>query len=172
MPSRRQFLQAGALGAAALALAGYLAAPAGDDSAQTEWGALRWLQPADAQIIAALAPVMLGLRDLPLAAVVAGVDQAVAGLPPACRDEVRQLFDLLGNRWARRWLAGVSAPWGQATPDALASFLQSWRNSRFLLLRSAYQGLHQLINAAWYGNPASWAAIGYQQPAMVMERLP
>jgi hypothetical protein len=25
-----------------------------------------------------------------------------------------------------------------------------------LLLRSAYQALHALINAAWFGNPASW----------------
>ncbi|QEL55362.1 twin-arginine translocation signal domain-containing protein [Chromobacterium paludis] len=172
MANRRQFLQAGALGLAALGVAGYLAPPAGDAANDGGKPAWRWLNGQDAQIVAALAPVMLGLSGLPLADVVAGVDRAVAGLPPAARAEVRQLFDLLGNRWARRWLAGVRSPWSQAAPAELAAFLQGWRSSRFLLLRSAYQGLHQLINAAWYGNPASWAAIGYQQPAYVMERLP
>ncbi|POZ60413.1 twin-arginine translocation signal domain-containing protein [Chromobacterium alticapitis] len=172
MASRRRFLQAGALGVAALALAGYVAAPAGDVPVADAGVALRWLNGRDAQIVSALAPVMLGLRGLPVRDIVAGVDRAVAGLPPATRAEIRQLFDLLGNRWARRWLAGVGAPWARVSEAELELFLQNWRDSRFLLLRSAYQGLHQLINAAWYGNPASWAAIGYQQPAYVMERLP
>ncbi|WP_434627011.1 twin-arginine translocation signal domain-containing protein [Chromobacterium sp. CV08] len=170
MPSRRRFLQAGALGGAALLLAAYGAMPAADPApADGRW---RWLQPRDAEIVAALAPAILGRNDLPLAQVIDGVDLAVAGLPPAVRQEVRQLFDLLGNRWARRWLAGIRSTWRRAEPGELAGFLQRWRDSRFLLQRSAYQALHQLIGAAWYGNPASWAAIGYRLPAGVMEMLP
>ena len=73
---------------------------------------------------------------------------------------MRQLFDLLDNRWARRWLAGVREPWVEASPAALARFLANWRDSAFPLLRSAYQALHALINAGWYGNAASWSAAG------------
>ena len=32
------------------------------------------------------------------------------------------------------------------------------------LKRSAYDALHQLILAAWYGNGRSWAGIGYPGP--------
>ncbi|WP_045050886.1 twin-arginine translocation signal domain-containing protein [Chromobacterium violaceum] len=171
MASRRQFLKAGALGSAALLLAGYWAAPAKDpDPAAAR--ALRWLSPLDAQIVAALAPVLLGLPGVPSASVVDGVDRAVAGLPFETRREVRQLFDLLGNRWARRWLAGVRSPWQLASARELGQFLQRWRESRFALQCSAYQGLHRLIHAGWYGNPASWAALGYNQPAAVMGMLP
>lgn len=171
MASRRQFLQVGALGSAALLLAGYWAAPAADPSPAVG-GKLEWLTPLDAQIVSALAPVLLGLPGVPASAVAAGVDRAVAGLPSATQREVRQLFDLLGNRWARRWLVGVRSPWQLATSQELTQFLQRWRESRFALQCSAYQGLHRLIHAGWYGNPASWPALGYRQPAAVMEMLP
>ena len=32
------------------------------------------------------------------------------------------------------------------------------------LQRTAYDALHQIIFAAWYGNPRSWPAIGYAGP--------
>ncbi|KUM04082.1 twin-arginine translocation signal domain-containing protein [Chromobacterium subtsugae] len=172
MPSRRELLKTGALGAAALLLAGYWATPQADPLAQPGGAATLWLQPQDAAIIRALAPVMLGLDGLPLEQVAAGVDRAVLGLPPALRQEVRQLFDLLQNRWARRWLAGIGSPWASAAPHELERFLRRWRNSRFQLKRSVYQALHQLINAAWYGNPASWAALGYRLPEGVVGMLP
>jgi hypothetical protein len=42
--------------------------------------------------------------------------------------------------------------------------LARWQASRVSLLRSAYGGLHQLLLAAWYGNPLAWQAIGYPGP--------
>jgi hypothetical protein len=42
-----------------------------------------------------------------------------------------------------------------------------WRDSRFELQRASYRALTQLIQAAWYGNSASWAAIGYPGPPAV-----
>jgi hypothetical protein len=41
--------------------------------------------------------------------------------------------------------------------------------SGFMLLRSAYDALHQLVFAAWYGNPRSWPAIGYAGPPVLPE---
>jgi hypothetical protein len=61
-------------------------------------------------------------------------------------------------------MAGVSAPWLESSPESIVAFLERWRASRFALLQSAYQALHQLILAAWYGNPASWPATGYSGP--------
>jgi hypothetical protein len=58
----------------------------------------------------------------------------------------------------------VTSPWAEAGRDDVAAFLDGWRTSGFTLLRSAYDALHQLVFAAWYGNPRSWPAIGYAGP--------
>ncbi|UTH73738.1 twin-arginine translocation signal domain-containing protein [Chromobacterium sp. IIBBL 290-4] len=171
MLSRRRFLTFATLGG--VAVAAYWATPAAEPGAYPSLPAgIGWLNQADAQLVAILAPVMLGVPNLPVATVVAGVDKVIRSLPESSRKEIRQLFDLLENRWARRWLAGVRRPWRKARAEYLARFLQRWRTSRFQLKRSVYQGLHQLINAAWYGNPDSWAGLGYSLPQHVVRALP
>ncbi len=171
MLSRRQLLKTGMAGSVVLLAAGWLATPR-EDAAPEGVPAFKALQERDAVVLRAIIPVMLGLPQVPVDEVLKGVDASVAALPPPVRDELRQLFDLLDNRWARRWLAGVREPWAEASPAALARFLANWRDSAFPLWRSAYQALHALINAGWYGNAASWSAIGYAQPAQVMGLLP
>lgn len=99
-----------------------------------------------------------------LGQVVAGVEQAVAGLPPAVRQEVDQLLSLLSFAPTRCLIAGIWSPWPDASPASIRGFLDGWRLSRLALLRSAYGALHQLIFAAWYGNPLAWPAIGYAGP--------
>lgn len=161
---RRLFLALGFAGAATFAAAGW-------------WVAGRkW--PADGldveaqEIVAALVPAMLG-DALPASGVARGeaisetvrhVQRAIAGLPPAARAEIGQLFALLSLTPARRAFAGVASPWASASDAEIAAFLDSWRDSRWELKRSAYDALHQLINAAWYGNPRAWNAIGYPGP--------
>jgi hypothetical protein len=172
MPTRRQFLQTGLLGGVLLAGAAWWAAPRTEPLPSAVPPGLAWLGAADAVLIGAIAPVILGLPDVPRPLVIEGVDRAVLALPAGVRQEIRQLFDLLGNGWGRRWLAGIDPPWAQADAADIARFLQRWQLSRLALLRSGYQGLHALIMAAWYGNPRSWAAIGYAQPAQVMAVLP
>lgn len=171
MLTRRQLIKTGMAGSVVLLAAGLLATPQADWPAHAE-PALHFLLPVDAQIIRSIAPVMLGMSGLPVNDIVRGVDVAISNLLPAIQQELRQLFDLLANRWARRWLAGVRKPWAQATDSELTAFLRSWQHSPLLLLRSAYQALHALINAAWFGNPASWSAMGYQQPPQIMSLLP
>jgi hypothetical protein len=122
-------------------------------------------------IVAAIIPVLLegALPDADAsvearAEVVAGVDRAVAGLPPESRKELEQLFSLLSFAPTRCLLAGVWSPWPNASRASVAAFLDSWRDSRFSLLRSGYGALHQLVLAAWYGNSRAWPAIGYDGP--------
>jgi hypothetical protein len=167
MVSRRTFLVTGTLGAAALAAAGGIAllrrgrtpAPTAFDAEQRD-------------IVAAIVPALLGSalpaepaqRVLAIDETVAGVARAYAGLPPAARTELGQLFSLLAFAPARRGLAGVAAPWSTATSEEVGTFLAAWRDSGWALKRSAYDAFHQLIYAAWYGNPRSWPAIGYPGP--------
>jgi hypothetical protein len=129
------------------------------------------LDPSARAIVAALVPVLLE-GALPgadgsveaRAEVVAGVEHAVAGLPPAARKELEQLFALLSFAPTRCLVAGVWSSWPDASRESVAAFLAAWRDSRFTLLRSGYGALHQLILAAWYGNTRSWPAIGYPGP--------
>jgi hypothetical protein len=164
---RRTFLALGTASAAALAAAGW-------------WSWLRTREASEkrtlgddgAMIVAAIAPAMLA-GALPVAGqerrtaigeVVIGVDRAIAGLPAHARAEIGQLFALLALAPARRAFAGVASPWPEAGVAEVSAFLDRWRDSGWALKRSAYDALHQLILAAWYGNPRSWAAIGYAGP--------
>lgn len=173
MITRRRLIQTGVVGAALLSLGGGVALLARPPQGAPAPG-LRFLTAGDAALLGALAPVMLGLqpgRDgVSVDAIVASVDAAVCGLPPATQDELRRFFDLLARAWARRWLAGVNQPWERAPAAALASFLERWQRSRLLLLRSGYQALHALLGAAWYAQPSSWARIGYA-PSAALEAL-
>lgn len=169
-PSRRELLKTGVLGCAALAIVGLAAAAWA--RAQPIEGDFTFLTPEDRVIVAAIAPVMLA-GALPAGGterasaeieVVRGVDRAISGLAPATQAELRQLFDLLGLGIARVLVAGLWPSWDEAGAEDIAGFLERWRTSRFDLLRSAYLGLHELIIAAWYGNPRAWPRIGYPGP--------
>lgn len=151
MPTRRQLLLGG------LAAAGVLAA--GDVLYDFSTG-------DDRAIVAAIAPVMLGV-DAPVHAVVRGFDIAVSGLPLSVQAEVHQLLGLLRFPLTRMFVAGVRHPWHAATREEIASFLGRFRYSNVTQLRSAYDALHQLVMAAWYGNGESWTAIGYAGPPSV-----
>lgn len=157
--NRRQFIHTGLLGALSLGVAARLAAPHPAPGFVAS--------AADRQLIAALGRGMLG--NLPATAPIALVDNtltAIAGLPLASQAELRQLFDLLQQPLARMAL-GLRPPWQDASAEQVRAMLERWRYSRLALLRSAYQGLHGLLYASWYGDPASWQAAAYQQPAIM-----
>jgi hypothetical protein len=172
MITRRTFLAAGLAGSAALGVAWWLRGTHQPPSLATGDAPLAALDPEAPAIVAAIVPVMLegalpaepGARDVAVGETVANVGRAVAGLAPAAQRELGQLFALLAFAPARVVLTGVGASWATADAASVAGFLERWRTSRWALLRSAYDALHQLILAAWYGNPRAWPAIGYPGP--------
>jgi hypothetical protein len=120
----------------------------------------------DRAIVAAIAPVMLGF-NVPVQDVVRGFDVALSGLPLLVQSQVHQLLGLLRFPLTRTLVAGVWHPWHAATDEEIAAFLRRFRYSNVAQLRSAYDALHQLVMAAWYGNDVAWAAIGYAGPPRV-----
>jgi hypothetical protein len=164
--SRRTLLKAGIVAGAGLVLARWLYTSTAPPQPTPPPGAL---DARASEVVAAIAPVMLA-GALPtgnpvlLQQVVAGVEQAIAGLPPAARKEIDQLFALLWFAPSRGLIAGVWSPWHEASSASIGAFLDRWRESRLVLLRSAYGALHQLVFAAWYGNANAWPAIGYAGP--------
>lgn len=178
-PLRRRFLKVGAAGAALLAFAHVANHMADHPAGATTPGSLdlRALNGKSAELIAALAPVILagGLPDDAVARTVAigevvdAMDRAVAGLSPAVQEEVQQLLSLLTFAPTRALVAGVWKPWREATAGDITAFLESWRNSRFGLLQSGYQAIKQLMQACWYGNPLSWGKTSYPGPPFTKE---
>ena len=174
--SRRTLLKVGVAGGATLLLARWLYTTS---SPPREAQVVHALDSDARAILAAIAPVMLE-GALPTGAegatalreTLAGTEQAIAGLPPAVREEFADLFSLLAFAPTRCLVAGVWKPWPEATRESVAAFLASWRTSRFSLLRSAYGALHQVILGAWYGNPHAWGAIGYPGPPSLGTRVP
>lgn len=154
--NRREFFRVGLVGSAVLAVTRHAgaAAPAG------------LLTTEDRPRLAAIAQVVLG-QALPAdktGRVVENIDAMVRKLPAPTQAELRDLLDLIGMAPARLLLAGFWSDWHEVPPADVDSALNGWRTSRFALLRSAYAGLHELCTAAWYGDPASWPAIGYPGP--------
>ena len=164
MPTRRQLLKVGIAGGLVLAGARWLDRP-GAMAAPN----YRFLDDRSAGAVAAIVPVVLegALPKEPAAArravdeTVEAFDRAVAGLSPSVQKEVDELFAILRFAPMRLMFTGLWAPLEEAPAQDVAAFLTRWRHSRFDIQRAGYQALTQLIQAAWYGNGASWAAIGY-----------
>lgn len=169
MTSRRAFLRFGAAGALLLAFAGATRAQ-GTYRAADGADTLRALSDADREVLAAVTPAILAgtaATGASFAAAIGSIDRAVAGLPPHLQEEVRQLLALLASWPGRRWIAGVDAPWQEASVAEVTAFLERWRFSRWALLQQGYHALHDLVLAAWYARPDSWPAIGYPGPPEV-----
>jgi hypothetical protein len=170
--ARRRLLQAGLAGGAVLAAAGGVAwfrrrGATGDAASALDRDAepvVRAIVPA---MLASALPVSDADRARAIDETVAGVNVAIAGLPPASRAELAQLFGVLGSAFGRRVFAGVAAPWPEASVGEVDAFLNAWRASGWALKRTAYDALHQLVIGTWYANPRSWPAIGYGGPPLI-----
>jgi hypothetical protein len=174
--TRRELIHTGLGGIAVLALANCArssapAQPPFDDATYS----YKILSPSDRSTIAAIAGAMLAgalpgepaAHAAALVEVVRGVDVAVASLPPAPQGEVQQLFGLLSFPLTRGFVAGIWSSWDAAAPADVARFLERWRFSGTMLLRTGYQALHTILMASWYGNDGSWARIGYPGPPRI-----
>lgn len=174
-PARRTFLKAGIGGTALLLLARWLPAAhaAAPDAAQA--GRFLHLSPADAEALGRIVPVMLR-GALPATGaeyrtaideILRGIDLTIDHQPPSVREEIRDLFGILTKGMTRVLVAGVWTSWNKASDDDVREFLTGWRTSRFATLRSAFIGLNNLVMGSWYGNPRSWARIGYGGPPQI-----
>lgn len=170
--SRRTFLKVGMVSVCVLATARVLDREVFAQADKPGSLDLKKIANKDAVCIAALAAAVLkgALPEEPTARLIAinevveAFDRTVAGLSPAVQKELDELLSLLTFSLTRRFVAGVSKPWHEASEDDVSNFLNHWRQSRFDLLQQGYQALARVIVACWYGNPLSWDKINYGGP--------
>lgn len=166
--SRRRLLQAGLVGAVAVWAGGVLGCAARRSALAPRLA----LSPQGEEILRAVAPVVLGpllptdgvAREQALETGMASLDDYLAHLSQPLQDEARSVFGSLDLWPARVLLLGTSSRWSDASPDQVASFLRSARDSRFQLLRRTYAFLQSMAVLAWFDQPAAWPAIGYPGP--------
>ena len=65
------------------------------------------------------------------------------------------------------FIAASPRPFTRATPAEQDARLEAWRRSRFTMLRSGYQALKRLTDAAYYSSPEVFARVGYPGPPEV-----
>ena len=168
--ARRRFIQAGIAGAALLALARWVDRPSVAASAPYRFLDSRGVKSVDALaavVLAGALPADESARRAAINEVVIAFDRAVSGLAIPVQQEIGELFSFLHTLPLRVAFAGLWAPLEESTPEQITAFLLRWRDSPFDLQRASYRALTQLIQAAWYGNNASWAAIGYPGPPRI-----
>ncbi len=175
--SRREFLQVGLAGATGLALVRYcqIAVASGNEAKAAP--AVRWLSQQQVELFGALWPAILAdavtldaeARTVAGQEIIESINRTLAGLMPAVQQEVQDLLGLLTFGLTKRFLAGISGEWRDASDTDVNAFLERWRNSRFQTLQQAYQALVRLTIACWYANPRAWEAIAYPGPPHAAE---
>jgi hypothetical protein len=136
------------------------------------------LRDSDITLFKALLPVILAGALPDGAAQSKAMDDTLHSLDEllyysseAGHKQLGQGFDLLTFALTRYLTTGLGHGWGEASAADVDAALQHLRNSGVGLLRSAYIGLLQMSEMAWYRQPQSWVAIGYAHPVKIVEAV-
>jgi len=160
---RRTWLGLGAVSALALAAGGgavaLLSAP-GVDGGKLSANARRVFAGAARGLLEGTLP----REPQALAALLDRIDGLVGNLPGHAQAELSQLLALLASAPGRRAFAGLGPEWLEASPGEIQAAMQSMRVSPLALRRQAYQALHDIVGAAYFAEPATWAALAYPGP--------
>ena len=166
--SRRSFLKRGLFGGLVLALGGgsYLftrrgvpvEVPAGLQVLSATEYAVVWT------LVQRFVPARDGFPAADALKTALAVDGIVAMTEDVTRAEIKQLLMLFENALPNFLFGGRTVPFTQLSPTEQDQVLGEWRDSRLTLRRTGYAALRNLTLAAYYGNPQTWAAVGYPGP--------
>jgi hypothetical protein len=95
------------------------------------------------------------------------LDDVLFAFPHEVQAELSQLLAILGSTPGRVALAGLHAPWPEASVAQVQTALQGMRVSSLALKQQAYQALRDLTNAAYYADPSAWNVLGYPGPKTI-----
>lgn len=162
---RRRLLQLGVVGAAVLALGGGLAAlwQPGLEGSRLSAAGRRQL----GALAQALLDGLLPAGDAALQAHLTHFEDTVAAFPPAVRAELQQLLSIACNAAGRLGLFGRGTDLAELPLTERQALLEQLRFSRLAPRQQAYFALRDLNMAAFFAQPASWAAAGYPGPRAI-----
>jgi Gluconate 2-dehydrogenase subunit 3 len=95
------------------------------------------------------------------------VDALMATVHPDVGRDFRRLLHLVESGFVGMLMAGSPRPFTRAAPAEQDARLEAWRRSRLAVLRSGYQALKRLADAAYYSSPEVYPLVGYPGPPLV-----
>lgn len=164
---RRGLLKLGLFGGAAIAAAAAgiaLTTPRGWENGKLSRAAADMWTAVAATVLDALVPQEPQARAQALGRWLLRLEATISSLPPHAQDELAQLCTLLPTAPGRLALAGLGTDWSSASQADVAACLRQMQTSRLSVRQQLYHALRDLTNAAWFSEPAHWAAIGYPGP--------
>jgi len=165
---RRRFLRRTLLGAALLGVSGtVLRHLSGYHLDRATADRLRVLSPKEAIVLAAVAARMLaadqpGVPSPADVAVVAAVDDYLAGLPEALTSDVRALLQLVEH--SPLLFSARAARFTHLDAAAQDAVLAGWESSALDVRRRGFTALKSLCVLGYYGDPRTHAILGYPGP--------
>lgn len=166
--ARRGFLKQGLFGGAVLALGG--AGLVFRQSKQVELPpeGLLALSPREYSVIWAIAARLMPIGgDYPtLEKVRVGfnADRILTRVDDTALAEMKQLLNLFENALPNFLFGLRLTPFTQLAGADQDEVLGEWAHSRLALRRSGYTALRELVLAAYFVKPETWAAVGYPGP--------
>ncbi len=165
--SRRRFLKRTALGIVALGFSRYvLAGSVSPDFMASSRSSIHFLTPKQFQILESVCDRLIqksegmpGAQELKVAA---SIDAYLESIDRPVAEQIAQLIDLFE---ISPWLFDFKwARFTSLSPAEQDQVLISWSTSRFDFRRTGFHALKRLSMAAYYGQEATWKAIGYEGP--------
>ena len=166
--SRRGFLKKGLFGGLLLALGGgaFLGTRRGAQVSMP--GGLKVLNATEYAVMWAIVqrfvPAREGFPAPDTLNTAVAADGIIALLEDVTQGEIKQLLMLFENALPNFLFGGRTSPFTQLNPTEQDEVLAEWRDSRLTLRRTGYRALRGLAIAAYYGNQATWTAVGYPGP--------
>ena len=177
LPDRRRFLKRGLFGGALLFAAGsvpFVFRTTRRDRAPR--ASLRLLSADEYAVLAAVAARIVpgdgadGRWPRADALDCAGrIDALMATTHPDVGHDFRRLLHLVESGFLGTFTAGSPRPFTRAPSAEQDARLEAWRRSRLAILRSGYQALKRLADAAYYSSPEVYALCGYPGPPVVSQ---
>ena len=166
--SRRGFLKKGLFGGLILALggAGFLGTRRGAQVSMPP--GLQVLNATEYAVMWAIVqrfhPAHEGFPAADSIQTTVAADGIIARLEDVTQGELKQLLMLFENALPNFLFGGRTSPFTQLNPTEQDEALAEWRDSRLSIRRTGYRALRGIAIAAYYGNQATWSAVGYPGP--------
>lgn len=92
------------------------------------------------------------------------IDDLLARGEAATAAELIQVLSLLENALVGLLLGGRLTTFTGSSVEVQDAVLDGWRRSRLPLLRTAFKALNGLVGASYFGDPRTFALVGYPGP--------
>lgn len=168
-PSRRGFLKIGLIGTGVAAAGGVGLALRRTVLREAPAAGLKVLSEREYSVLAAVADRICpalgeGAPGATKLDVARKADEIFATLPQAVQKEFKILLGVFESALTGALFGERIRPFTQLSPEEQDEVLEAWRDSSVAFRRTAFRALSGLAKSIYWGEPQTWARVGYGGP--------